>query len=499
MAYGLPVHGEANWDTKVSDSIAAVKATADAAAPRVFMVDAPVNNATTDKAAINTQIAAANVLGGIVQLRPGTYFTDAAFTPLANGVTIQGHGGPLATVIRTTSATADIITSSGTFLIGVRDLQLESLVTRTAGSGIAFTNVEGYIVDNVRFIDTFNCGTFDTCTSGWLSRLKVAHGTATLNRGFYWVSCVDTHVQQVLINGGTITLGAGKAWFHVDSGCDTWAGMDLSAGASSGSGVVLLLTHSLSPSSFAPRWVKVTNFWFEGSSATAGQGSRGIQIDNVTNAYFTNGYSGSSDSGVYMTGGTDVRFSQVLLMNNWLYGAVASNVTGVTFRDCNFDSNSHGATGAAPHLFVAGTTTGLRVSDCTFSNAMLGNTQKVTYAIEHSVALSQDTQVRGCNFDATQYATGIIGGTAPTQLRLRDNKGLNPFGNITAPAIPATTVAYTNTLGYDCTVHVTGGTVTVIAIGGTATGFTSGTFRVPVGQTITLTYSVAPTWKWFGD
>ena len=80
------------------------------------------------------------------------------------------------------------------------------------------------------------------------------------------------------------------------------------------------------------------------------------------------------------------------------------------------------------------------------------------------------------------------------------NVGYNPVGAFGAqPAVPATTVAYTNHFGVDATVHVAGGTVSAIAIGGTATGATSGPFRVPSGQTITLTYTVAPTWVWFGD
>ena len=40
---------------------------------------------------------------------------------------------------------------------------------------------------------------------------------------------------------------------------------------------------------------------------------------------------------------------------------------------------------------------------------------------------------------------------------------------------------------------ISGGTVTVIAINGTTTGLTSGTFFVPAGGTVTVTYSVAPT------
>lgn len=83
---------------------------------------------------------------------------------------------------------------------------------------------------------------------------------------------------------------------------------------------------------------------------------------------------------------------------------------------------------------------------------------------------------------------------------LRGNTNYNPVGKFGAqPAVPASTVAYTNILNTDATAHITGGTVTVISIGGQATGVTSGTFRVPAGQTIAITYTVAPTWIWFGD
>lgn len=69
-------------------------------------------------------------------------------------------------------------------------------------------------------------------------------------------------------------------------------------------------------------------------------------------------------------------------------------------------------------------------------------------------------------------------------------------GNITAPSVPATTVASTP-IFKDAAVTITGGTVTVIAVDGVATGLTSGTVIVPTGKTITLTYSSAPTWKWW--
>lgn len=77
--------------------------------------------------------------------------------------------------------------------------------------------------------------------------------------------------------------------------------------------------------------------------------------------------------------------------------------------------------------------------------------------------------------------------------------GANTTAGFTQPSVPATTVAQRNTFGVDCTVFVSGGTVSAIAINGVTTGLTSGAFRVPAGQSITLTYTVAPSWQWLGD
>ena len=41
-------------------------------------------------------------------------------------------------------------------------------------------------------------------------------------------------------------------------------------------------------------------------------------------------------------------------------------------------------------------------------------------------------------------------------------------------------------------ITITGGTVTVIAVSGVVTGLTTGTFTVPAGGSITVTYSVTP-------
>ena len=68
-----------------------------------------------------------------------------------------------------------------------------------------------------------------------------------------------------------------------------------------------------------------------------------------------------------------------------------------------------------------------------------------------------------------------------------------------APAVPASGTAHTNTFASAATVYVTGGTVSSIAVGGTSTGQTAGAFYVQPSQSITLTYTAAPTWTWFAQ
>lgn len=107
------------------------------------------------------------------------------------------------------------------------------------------------------------------------------------------------------------------------------------------------------------------------------------------------------------------------------------------------------------------------------------------------------------NIRATIYGVPVGGTTnvVPPMdggAKVRLESMIQPLGPVaTAPAIPATTVAYQNVYGHDAWVVVTGGTVTGIAVNGTATGLTAGQILVPCGGSITLTYSVAPTWAWW--
>ena len=80
-----------------------------------------------------------------------------------------------------------------------------------------------------------------------------------------------------------------------------------------------------------------------------------------------------------------------------------------------------------------------------------------------------------------------------------------PTSSVTTPAVPASTVAVTNTTGVAVVAYIVGGTLTVITVGGVATGITAAAaagaaypILLAPGQTIAITYTGAPTWTWIG-
>ena len=99
------------------------------------------------------------------------------------------------------------------------------------------------------------------------------------------------------------------------------------------------------------------------------------------------------------------------------------------------------------------------------------------------------------SWDDTTRSTPTITGAANLKIV---NEGMGPGKWTGAPSVPASTVAATNTSYRDAVVVVTGGTVSAVSVDGVAQGYaaTGFTVIVPAGKTVTLTYSVAPTWKW---
>jgi hypothetical protein len=76
-----------------------------------------------------------------------------------------------------------------------------------------------------------------------------------------------------------------------------------------------------------------------------------------------------------------------------------------------------------------------------------------------------------------------------------DNAGFL-IPTVSQPAVPASTVAQQNTNGFPVKVVISGGTATSTSVNGVVVGAGDGTFTVPAFGSISVTYSVAPTWVW---
>jgi hypothetical protein len=63
------------------------------------------------------------------------------------------------------------------------------------------------------------------------------------------------------------------------------------------------------------------------------------------------------------------------------------------------------------------------------------------------------------------------------------------------PSFPLTTVALTNPFGQLASVVITGGSVSAVYVNGVSAG-TGGTYSVPPGGTISVTYTGSPSWTW---
>lgn len=184
---------------------------------------------------------------------------------------------------------------------------------------------------------------------------------------------------------------------------------------------------------------------------------------------FIGGAITSSDVG---TGSTAIRLiGQSSTHNSFIgtsiSGYYATNGTGFSLENTNSNTLSD--------VKVEGTTTGVRFIGS-------GNV---------------NTSLSDCDL-ATGVTNAIVGSVANTGNRVINCKGFSAAGLISSPAMIASTGSVTNSYGVPVRVFIYGGTISLIRINGIGAGFTGGAVLLQPGETISLTYSSAPSWNWIG-
>lgn len=177
------------------------------------------NDTGDDTSAIQSAINAAGA--GTTYLPPGTYLINAALTLSSSGAALVG-AGPGATVLKTTSTTANmVVMSQATYLVpgtSVRDMwfQSDSQNTRTAGAAISIGDGESFLIDNVR-IQTYG-GNGIVCSSTGSGKLIFASNVDIeiwgAFKGIHLPNAGDVHLSHAWIrgpiaNGGTVAGSVG--------------------------------------------------------------------------------------------------------------------------------------------------------------------------------------------------------------------------------------------------------------------------------------------------
>ena len=422
---------------------------------------------TDDTAALQATINAAVAAGGGVVLLPsGVYSTSAALVLSGNNIILQGAGGVSgntnsprlgATIIKPSAgATYDAIVTQLPPVVGtagylyyglsVRDLAIDgSQMTGTAagqGNGVHFYGVRYGLIEHV---DVFSVPNWAFLIEG--DSTNYAYNTTLIDciaggpcaAGFRFTNSEQCSMIRCIAEGAATACAASQPY----------------SGSSPGTQAYMLYANV--------GWIDAIDCTFGNLGFYTNEA---VMVDNSeTGVIMGCLFDGVRGPAYHSSAGGQI------FTNNRLVSPCAAVVDAAI----KLGAGTHVVTG---NIFQAGT------PHYTYAVAELGPYVGNIIADNQLVA----------------GTAGVVSLNATSTPRVHHNVGYNPVGHAVAqPAVPATTVAATNTTGVDCTVFVTGGTVTVVAIGGTATGLTSGAFRVPAGQTITLTYSVAPTWQWFGD
>ncbi len=456
------------------------------------------NGSTDDASAIQAAINAASSTGGVVFFPQGTYSIASGLTVTSSNVSFVGVGAGAST-LRAAAGHEDIpmllIGDSISTIAHIRvsDLLFDSVNQKTSNAAIKVQLGFKIWLDRLRFENQYRAIHIFNTTETWFSNSDIRN---TKENGFVYEadlnSGYDCYLNNIAADNPTISNnGIGLNWRGGENmvvhNCDF---IHFAVGFQADP-----------PVGAQSRWGFFTSAEFDTSSDNNIHLS--VAGGDVVGLTFVNCWSGTATNyGVLLDGGTGsmagIRFVGSKVVHNGIAGFRVTTGTDISIANCDVVGNSQTSPNSRSGIEITpGVGSGWSITGCRVTNGWSqGNTQS-----------------NGINLDAGTYnnfliANNVLSGNTNNGLSLNgatgtghvtSNIGYNPVGNISAPSVPASTVAYANNTGLDCTVIVTGGTVTAIAIGGTDTGLTSGTVRIPHNQTITLTYSSAPTWAWFAD
>ncbi len=368
---------------------------------------------------------------------------------------------------------------------GVTHARIEGITLQNGADGPTnIVNSTDVVLRGVRMLNWQNAGGFSQgCENCWCVGCYIDTITTDYGIGFYGnchgcgiINCVAKNVHAAAFIVYSDQYSRGACTNCIISGCYS----------SNSSGTVLIQSAT-------------------GGTLTVPDVHRNITVVGCIGSFSTLGApAGTGDFGCYSPT-QNVAFIGCVSENCALDAGFVLFGSGNSISNCFVHNCAYGNSAAAGQavrftLDTVSTTHGgpYTVSDCHIVDDQSTSTLLRGYdMLAPAGGLIASIHIRGGSVSGLSSSGSII--NIPSGQGWREHvtlEGLPGTSTVQTPAVPSSGTALTNITYARCAVYLTGGTVTEIAINGTATGLTSGMVLLAPGDTITLTYSAAPTWVW---
>lgn len=499
---------------------------------------------TDDTAAIQATVTAAVAVNGTTYFPPGTYLVSSSLTGLTGGELVMAEGAVLKGastfsgsgnrgIIELTNATDLIIRNLHTDLTATTDAAVTSLhqlsgsivrtkilgVTQDCGGtaqhgGIMFEGLgQGAAPSRdliIRDISTHN-GNGDVMLYANANVTGLSYSQVTIENSISYIDENGIGDDRILVAANTPSSSLKGEVRDV-----LVRNVQVQIASTVTSGLVNGVKFDAGVNSYLHDWDTDGIFYQNESSTTLGApinvytgGNSNQENFNIKNVW-ANNISACLVQCARLNSDPTYRFENLkLLNNNSTVGALviylATGPSGdevFTFKNCVMNGTLSGGSyttyGPVGILLTGSTTTGAS-GNVVIDNCFIDGFNTPISSIVNENGTEQTSGWTNIRVERSKWINCSRNPMFSNTYKLSDNPGFNPTGPQTAPTVPASGTALTNPFPFDAMVYISGGTVTAIEVGGTATGIISGGVLVPAGETITLTYSAAPTWVWIGN